>query len=150
MKKKQTNNKNKILFSPSSTTSVVKKISNTELILIFLVILIFGYSIFSLISQVYSLNLELKNLVALVQSLQENQINLKTQLSTKDQEIKLLENTINSMSTSSLTAFDENQSLELLKKEIIKNNIETSQFFLKTGSVALGAFFVFKLIKFFL
>lgn len=137
--------KNKRLFSTPP-----QKLSFVELIVIFLVVLTFGYLIFSFVSQVYSLNLELKNLVTLVQALQENQINLKNQLSIKDQEIKLLENTIHSMNTSTQTTFDDNLNFELLKKEMLKNNRETSQFFLKTSGAILGAFFIFKLIKTFI
>lgn len=128
--------------------SATKKISMLELILIFLVILIFGYLVFSLISQIYSLNLELKNLISLVQSLQENQIDLKNQLSTKDQEIKFLENTINNIKMSSFTTLNDDQNLELLKKEIAKNsNHVTFQFILKTGGVVLSAFLILKFIK---
>lgn len=128
--------------------SATKKISMLELILIFLVILIFGYLVFSLISQIYSLNLELKNLISLVQSLQENQFDLKNQLSTKDQEIKLLENTIHNIKMSSFSTLNDDQNLELLKKEIAKNsNHVTFQFILKTGGVVLSAFLILKFIK---
>lgn len=128
--------------------SATKKISMLELILIFLVVLIFGYLVFSLISQIYSLNLELKNLISLVQSLQENQFDLKNQLSTKDQEIKLLENTIHNIKMSSFSTLNDDQNLELLKKEIAKNsNHVTFQFILKTGGVVLSAFLILKFIK---
>lgn len=123
-----------------------QKITVIELLLIFLVLSVLGYLVFSLISQIYLLNLELKNLVTLVQSLQENQIDLKNQLSTKDQQIKLLENTINNLNISSKST----QNFELLKKEVIKNNSEMSQFYIKTSIVMFGAILVFKIVKNFL
>lgn len=129
------------------TSLFFKKTLALELLIIFSVTLVFGYLVFSLVSQVYSLNLELKNLVSLVQSLQENQINLKSQLSTKDQEIKLLENTLENIKVSSMTTFNESQNFDLLKKEIIKSNNETSQFIFKTGGLIVCAFFIFKLVK---
>lgn len=134
--------------SKAQKALINQKTSIVELTLIILVTIILGYLIFLLVSQVYSLNLEIKNLVTLVQSLQENQINLKNQLSMKDQEIKLLENTIENIQKSS-TTFNESQNFDLLKKEIVKSNKETSQLFFKTGGVIFCAFFILKLVRIF-
>ena len=128
---------------------ITQKISTIELIVIFLVILSFGFMVYLLISQIYLLNLELKNLVSLVQSLQENQTDLNNQLLLKDQQVKILENTIKDLNSSLLNGND-NQNFELFKKEIIKNNNKMSQFYLKTGILIFGTVLFFKCIKFLL
>jgi len=142
------NNKNN---KEANVSPSLQKISLLEFILILFVLIIFGYLIFSFISQIYLMNLELKHLVSLVQSLQDNQIDLKNQLLIKDQQINLLESTLKDLnsSTSSITTLNDTQNFELLKKEVMKNNNDMSQLYLTTTGLVLSIVLILKLLKFF-
>ena len=142
--KKRKNNK-KLIVLPTT-----QKESYFEFLAVFCLLCLFGYLIFSLVSQIYSLNLELKNLINLVQLLQDSQLDLKNQLTIKDQQIKLLEDTIKDLDVSSVSSLKDSHNFELLKKEVIKNNKEIAHFYIKISGAIFGAVLVFKLVKFFL
>lgn len=133
--------------TPSESPTLKPNISLVESLLIFLILFGLGYIVYSLISQIYLLNIELKTLVSLVQSLQENQIDLKNQLLLKDQQVTLLENNLNNLNSATISSLSESPNLEFLKKELIKNNSEMTNFYIKTSFVIFSFVLISKCIK---
>ena len=127
-------------------------ISKIKLLLL-LVFVIFGFVIYTLNLQIQALNLELKNLTLLLQSLNDAQNDLKDQLLIKNQQIRILENSLIELQfkLSSLSYVNHTpQNFEKLKEEILEiNKNEIIQFGLKISGVVISLFLVFCIINFF-
>ena len=141
--------KEKILNEPLNI--LLQKISVVNLFLIFLAMLGFGFTIYFLISQIYLLSLELKSLGVLIETLRENQAELKNQLLLKDQQITLLKNSIQTLDLSATKSpINESYAFESLKQEILKNNSQISFFSFQTGIIICGVIGICACAKFFL
>ena len=91
--------------------------------------------------QIQSLSLEIKNLSPLIELLEESQEELKNQLMIKDQQIKILENTVENLkiSVANLSYLNETKNFEVLRDEIIKaNTTEIANFYLKLAGIAVS------------
>lgn len=127
-------------------------VSNIEIIVI-LILLAFSYSVYLLNSHVHELNLELKNLTSLIESLENVQNDLKNQLLLKNQQIKILEDALIELQfkLSSLSYINHTpQNFELLKEEILEiNKNEMIQFCKKISGVIISVFLAFLITNYF-
>src|SRR4051812_19655236 len=73
---------------------------------------------------IQSLSLEIKNLLPLVELLEKNQCELKNQLLIRDQQVKILENTVETLNTNvaALSYFNDTKNFEVLRYEVINAN----------------------------
>lgn len=88
---------------------------------------------------IQTLSSEIKNLLPLIDILQENQNELKSLLFAKNQEVKLLENTVETLKTNvaALSYFNDTKNFEVLRNEVINaNTAEITQFYLKLAGIA--------------
>lgn len=105
------------------------------------IILSFGCIIYIMDLQIQTLSSEIKNLLPLIQCLEETQSELKNQLFFKDQQIEMLENSIKNLkiNLAALSYLNETQNFEILREEVLKaNSVEIAQFYLKIAGLAFS------------
>jgi len=101
-----------------------------------LIILSFGCVFYLMDLQIQALSLEIKNLLPTIELLEESHNELKNQLFLKDQQIKMLENTIENLKINLNSLSLEMYDFETLRDEVIKSNsTETAKFYLKLAGI---------------
>jgi len=101
-----------------------------------LIILSFGCVFYLMDLQIQALSLEIKNLLPTIELLEESHNELKNQLFLKDQQIKMLENTIENLKINLNALSLEMYDFETLRDEVIKSNsTETAKFYLKLAGI---------------
>lgn len=121
-----------------------------KIFLVVLTLFVIGVVIFSLISQISILDIEVQKLTNSANHLQENQSILKDQLNLKDHQIHSLEETISKLQKSSEDlSFKEKQNFEILKDELTKK-ANTKEKLTQLGTstaLAVGVIMLCKFIK---
>lgn len=129
------------MIANKNKTLTQKLLSLIKFKLFALILISFVCIIYLMDLQIQSLSLEIKNLLPLIECLEKTQTELKNQLIFKDQQIKVLETTINTLKTnlSTLSYLNETQNFEIFKNEVIKaNTAEITHFYLKLTGIVVS------------
>lgn len=109
--------------------------------LLALIILCFMCTIYLMNLHIQSLSAEIKNLLPLIELLEESQGELKNLLILKDHQVSVLENTVKTLKTNvdALAYLNETKNFEILRDEVINaNTAEITAFYLKLAGIAIS------------